>query len=104
MKNLSKAIDYAKAHGKAIKKKDLAAKIWEGSSDRSARVNFCNLEKGKVARVDERMVKILTDELGVSSDFLFGLSDIPNEMEGKNETKATIVEKINEINQLVETL
>lgn len=104
MKNLKKAIEYAKANGKTIRKKELAAKIWEGSSDRSARVNFCNLEAGKVTRVDERIVRILTEELEVSSDFLFGLTDTPNESVAKEEKKTVIAGKMEEINNIIATI
>lgn len=113
---LNEAVAYAKKGGKKIRKVDLAVALWTNSSNKTAHTNFSNLAGGKSKKIDIAFVPILCRELGVSADFLFGLTDEPT-LEGeitkalKNSPQNTLAKKmkgmlpdINEVRDIIETL
>lgn len=72
---IDEALAKAKYNGKAVLKKDLAAKLWPDSSEISQQVNLSNLCAGRTTKISPEWILILCSELGVSADYLFGLSN-----------------------------
>ncbi len=97
MIRLRDAFDYAKKKGRVKTKTETAQKIWKNVSPKSAYVNFNNLEVGKVNSITPRLAKAIYNELGVSMDFLLGISDIENNEDMKEQVK----DKANEIINIV---
>ena len=102
MFRLKEAIAYAKEKGLLGKKqkKELAQALWPNSTPRAAYMNFLNLESGKSKKIDVANVPTICRILGVSADFLFGLTDVPNITPKKNE----LVDKAREIITLASAL
>jgi len=102
MFKLKEAIAYAKEKGLLGKKqkKELAQALWPNSTPHAAYMNFLNLETGRSKKVDIEKVPTICRILGVSADFLFGLTDVPNITPKKNE----LVDKAREIITLASAL
>lgn len=102
MFKLKEAIAYAKEKGLLGKKqkKELAQALWPNSTPRAAYMNFLNLETGHSKKVDIEKVPTICRILGVSADFLFGLTDVPNITPKKDE----IADKAREIITLASAL
>lgn len=77
MIKINEAIDYARSKGKEITIKDLAMKWWTESEEHTAITNFGNLKSGRSKKIDIDLVPKICKELGVSADFLFGISSNP---------------------------
>lgn len=92
---INEAIAYAKEKGLLGKKEimNLAQVLWPESNERAAYMNFLNLKSGKSKKVDIESVPTICRILGVSADYLFGLSENPS----LNAKKEEIVEKAREI-------
>lgn len=84
----------ATENGLLGKKRDLAQTIWAGSSEKSARMNLSNLTNGKSHRIDLRAIPIICSKLGVTSDYLFGISDNPTPDDARQEIKNKALEII----------
>ena len=99
---LNEAIAYAKEKGLVGKKEltSLAEVLWPESNKHSAYMNFLNLKTGRSKKVDIEKVPTICRILGVSADFLFGLTDVPNITPKKNE----LVDKAREIITLASAL
>lgn len=99
---LNEAIAYAKEKGLVGKKEltSLAEVLWPESKKHSAYVNFLNLKTGRSKKVDIENVPTICRILGVSADFLFGLTDVPNITTKKDE----IADKAREIVSIVNNL
>lgn len=102
MLKLNEAVKYAKTT-KRVRKTNLAQMLWPESTSRTARANFSNLISGKNKKIDISAVPIICSELGVSADFLFGLSMEPNGGVNEDMMKA-IVENNEKMRRLVEAL
>ena len=102
MFKLKEAIAYAKEKGLLGKKqkKELAQALWPNSTPHAAYMNFLNLKTGRSKKVDIEKVPTICRILGVSADFLFGLTDVPNITPKKNE----LVDKAREIITLASAL
>lgn len=102
MFRLKEAIAYAKEKGLLGKKqkKELAQALWPNSTPRAAYMNFLNLKTGRSKKVDIEKVPTICRILGVSADFLFGLTDVPNITPKKDE----IADKAREIITLASAL
>lgn len=74
---INEAIALAKSKGMTISKLELAKKLWPESDDITAKANFCNLASGRSKKINVNAVPVLCTELGVSADYLFGLSNAP---------------------------
>ena len=72
---VNEAIARSEMNGKKVLKKDIAAKLWEGSSDSAQQVNMTKLCNGATQRISPEMVVIICQTLNCSADYLFGLSD-----------------------------
>lgn len=72
---VNEAIARSEMNGNKVLKKDIAAKLWEGSSDSAQQVNMTNLCNGTTKKISPEWVVVLCDMLKCSSDFLFGLKD-----------------------------
>lgn len=95
MIRITEAITYAKEKGLLGKKQkaELAQALWPNSTARAAYMNFLNLETGKSKKIDVATVPVLCNMLGVSADYLFGLTDTPN----YSEKQQAIADKAREI-------
>lgn len=71
------AINIAKANGIKVKKGELACVLWPNSTASGAKCNLCNMEANKMKKITIEQVSLLCNILGVSADFLFGLTDNP---------------------------
>lgn len=72
---IEEAIARARANGKKVLKKEVAAKLWPDSTEQAQQVNMTKLCTGKTARIAPEWVKIVCDLTGVSADFLLGISN-----------------------------
>lgn len=99
---LNEAIAYAKEKGLVGKKEltSLAEVLWPESNKHSAYMNFLNLKTGRSKKVAIENVPTICRILGVTADFLFGLTDVPNITPEKNE----IADKAREIVSIVSNL
>lgn len=97
---LKEAFERAKELGLVKRKTDFAQEIWKDSSPKSAYMNFTNLEKGYVKKIDLNVVEFLCKRLDVSIEFLFGISDNPN----PDSYKESVKEKAREIIAIAENL
>ena len=75
MMRIEQAIARAKEQGNKVLKKDIAARLWPDRTPEAQQVNMTKLLKGKTARIDPDWIGIICEMTGVSSDFLFGLSN-----------------------------
>ena len=72
---VNEAIARAQTNGKKIFKKDVAARLWEGSSDSAQQVNMTNLVNGTTKKISPEWVVVLCQMLDCTADYLFGLSN-----------------------------
>lgn len=98
MFKLRESINEAIAEGRLHSKSELARILWGGSSNRSAYMNYNNLASGKSKKIDIDAVPVICEKLGVSADYLFGLSDIPRPNEALDNLKESIKENLEAIN------
>lgn len=75
MIRLEEAIARARANGKKVLKKDIAAKLWPNGNESVQQVNMTKLCAGKTWKVAPEWVEIICEMTGCSADFLFGLSN-----------------------------
>ncbi len=76
---VNEAIARSEANGKKVLKKDIAARLFEGSEESTQQVNMTNLCKGKTKRIVPEWVVILCEMLDCSANYLFGMEDGNNE-------------------------
>ena len=100
MFRIREALAYAKENGLIKKNSDLANELWCDSSEKSAYMNFRNLIEGKSKKINIGDVPYICKTLGVSADYLFGLSDIRI----SKEEKETLITKANEIIEIATNL
>lgn len=102
MLRIKESIAYAKENGMIDKQgvKDLYKDLWEDSNPHSARMNFNNLTNGKSKKIDIVSVPIICKRLGVSADYLFGLSDVETTSPVKEELTEKAQELLETINKL----
>lgn len=101
------AIEFAKGQGKRVRKMELAKMLWEDSSQSALKANFANLAKGRTKKVNIDAIPLLCKELGVSADFIFGLSEKPNVKDydvAEQEARAYLSEAVKNIDKAVQTL
>ena len=72
---IDEALARAKRVGRKMTKKELAAKLWPDSPEASQVVNIGNLCSGRTSKIDPEWVIIISKELDVTPNFLFGLDD-----------------------------
>lgn len=72
---VSEAIARSEMNGKKVKKKDIAARLWEGSSEQAQQVNMTNLVNGTTKKISPDWVVIICEMCDCSTDYLFGLKD-----------------------------
>lgn len=102
MIRITEALTYAKEKGLLGKKQkaELAQALWPNSAPKAAYMNFLNLETGKSKKIDVATVPVLCSMLGVSADFLFGLTETPN----YTDKSQIVADKAREIVSLVSNL
>jgi DNA-binding Xre family transcriptional regulator len=69
---VSEAIARAQTNGKKVYKKDVAARLWEGSTESSQQVNMTNLCNGTTKKIAPEWVDILCEMLDCTPNYLFG--------------------------------
>lgn len=69
---IEEAIARAKANGNKVMKKEIAAKIWAGSTESAQQVNMTNLCNGTTLRIEPEWLNIICDMTGCTADFLIG--------------------------------
>lgn len=72
---VNEAIARAQTNGKKIFKKDVAARLWEGSSDSAQQVNMTNLCNGTTKKITPDWVVVLCEMLDCTPNYLFGYED-----------------------------
>ena len=72
---IEEAIARAKANGKKVLKKDIAAKLWPDSVESAQQVNMTKLCNGRTASIKPEWVDVVCEMTGCTSDFLFGLTN-----------------------------
>ena len=72
---VNEAIARSEAKGKKIKKKDIAARLFEHASKSSQQVNMTNLCNGTTKRIVPEWVVIICEMLDCTADYLFGMED-----------------------------
>lgn len=100
MFRIKEALAYAKEVGLINKDYELANKLWSDSSEKSAYMNLRNLIRGKSKKINIGDVPYICKTLGVSADYLFGLSEVRT----NKEEMETIIAKANEIIELATKL
>lgn len=73
---LNESFEFAKCEGKKVMKRELASELWPDSRDKTANANISNLCNGKTKKIDIDAVPIICERLGVTADFLFGISPL----------------------------
>ena len=100
MFRIKDALAYAKEKGLIKKNSDLANELWCNSTEKSAHMNFRTPIEGKRKKINIADVPLICKTLGVSADYLFGLSDVRT---NKEETE-TLITKANEIIEIATKL
>lgn len=100
MFRIKEALAYAKEVGLINKDYELANKLWSDSSEKSAYMNLRNLIRGKSKKINIGDVPYICKTLGVSADYLFGISEVRT----NKEEMETIIAKANEIIELATKL
>lgn len=72
---VKEAIARSEMNGKKVLKKDIAARLWEGSSEQAQQVNMTNLVNGTTKKISPDWVVTLCEMLDCTADYLFGLKD-----------------------------
>lgn len=72
---VEEALAVAKRNGNKILKKELAAKLWSDSTEVAQQVAMTRLCNGKCQVVRPEWLITISEETGVSTDFLLGLKD-----------------------------
>lgn len=75
MLRIEQAIAIAKERGEAIKKKDIAVRLWPDTTAVGQQVNMTRLCAGKTEAIREEWVRIICEMCGCTADFLFGISN-----------------------------
>lgn len=89
---LVESFDRAKEKGNGVRKLDLAKILWPESKDKAAHTNMSNLIHGKVKKIDIAAVPIICERLGVTADYLFGLSNEPTRGEEFENLRTKFIE------------
>ena len=72
---IEEAIARAKANGKKVLKKDIAAKLWPDSVASAQQVNMTKLCNGRTATIKPAWAAVVCEMTGCTSDFLLGLTN-----------------------------
>jgi hypothetical protein len=89
---LVESFDHAKEKGNGVRKLDLAKILWPESKEKAAHTNMSNLIHGKVKKIDIAAVPIICERLGVTADYLFGISSEPTRSEEFENLRTKFVE------------
>lgn len=72
---VKEAIARSEANGKKVLKKEIAARLWDGSSEQAQQVNMTNLVNGTTKKIAPDWVVTICEMCNCSADYLFGLKD-----------------------------
>ena len=72
---VKEAIARSEANGKKVLKKDIAARLWEDSSEQSQQVNMTNLVNGTTKKISPDWVIILCEMLDCTANYLFDINE-----------------------------
>lgn len=73
---INEAIAAAKLQGKEVKKKDLAALMFPNSTIQSQSTLMTKACSGKLKRICPEWLQIISQECGVSIEFLLGMEEL----------------------------
>lgn len=77
--DVNKCIAFSVTKGKAVSKKELAAKLWPESHQKTRMLNMSNLISGKTERINPEWVQTICDECGVDPNYLFNFKPMTDE-------------------------
>lgn len=69
---VNEAIARAQTNGKKVKKKDIAAELWKGSTETAQQVNMTNLCNGSTKQIRPEWVLTICEMCGCTPNYLFG--------------------------------
>lgn len=95
MIRLREAFEYAKEKGRVKTMTEFAQRVWKESSPKGAYMNLNNMMTGRVNSITPGLAKAISKELGVSTDFLLGVSDVISEEDNKKQVIEIAKEIIN---------
>lgn len=72
---VNEAIARSQQKGNKVFKKDVAARLWEGSTESSQQVNMTNLCNGTTKKINPDWVDILCEMLDCTPNYLFGFDE-----------------------------
>lgn len=72
---VNEAIARAQTNGKKVKKKDVAAELWKGSTDTAQQVNMTNLCNGSTKQIRPEWVIIICEMCECTPNYLFGYEE-----------------------------
>lgn len=72
---VKEAIARSEANGKKVLKKEIAARLWDGSNEQARQVNMTNLVNGTTKKISPDWVVTLCEMLNCTADYLFGLKN-----------------------------
>lgn len=72
---VNEAIARSEANGKKVFKKDIAARLFDGSSESAQKINMSNLCTGVTKRVAPEWVVTICEMCGCTANYLFGMED-----------------------------
>lgn len=76
MLRIREAFLHAEMKGKKIEKRQLAAKIWPNSTQKSSEQLLQRLMNGKAETIRIDFVQIICNELGCDANFLFDIKPV----------------------------
>lgn len=105
MIRLKEALLYANRNGKNYNKQEFAQLLWtDNKKPKSAYMNLLNLESGKSKTIDISQIAVICKECGVSADYLFGLTELPNYNASMQDRKNEVIAKATELIQAIQTI
>lgn len=78
----------------------MARELWTESSLRSAQANFSNLCSGVTKKIDIEMVPVICEKLGVTADYLFGLTQQPTREGELEELRKRVIELLDSFDSI----
>lgn len=75
MMRIESAIARAKENGKNVTKKEIAARLWPNSSEKTQTVNMNNVCNGRTARIEPAWINIICEMTGCSANYLLRIDE-----------------------------
>lgn len=72
---LNEAIARAKTNGIRVSKKEVSARLWEGSKESTQQANMNNLCNGRTKLINPNWVTIICEMVNCTPNYLFGYDE-----------------------------